>query len=293
MHPDEFDISEALVRQLLRSQFPQWADLPLRRVPSSGTVNILYRLGPDLMVRLPRIADFGGGPGHEAKWLPFLAPHLPLVIPAHVALGSPIEEYPVPWSIVGWIEGENATGETLDNLSDAAEALGRFVVALRSVDAADGPIGNYRGHGLLGRDLPTRHAIDQVADEFDRSRLLDVWEEALAVPSWSGPPTWFHGDLHSGNLLASGGALHAVIDFEGCSVGDPSSDLIAAWWLFDRASRDVFRATIEAGDDEWRRGRGWALSVALVALPYYVETNPTFADMARTAILEVLAESAH
>ena len=145
---------------------------------------------------------------------------------------------------------------------------------------------------MLGRDLPTRHAIDQVADEFDRRRLLAAWEEALAVPPWSGPPIWFHGDLHSGNLLANDGRLSAVIDFEGCSVGDPASDLIAAWWLFDSASRDVFRTAVAVDDDEWLRGRGWALSVALVALLYYVETNPVFAQMARAAISEVLTDRA-
>lgn len=290
MHTGEFNIDEALVRRLLAKQFPEWAELSLLPVSSSGTVNVLYRLGSDLMVRLPRIADFAGGPLHEARWLPILAPHLPLTIPTFLALGSPADDYPMPWSILRWIDGENATASALRDLDAAAAVLGEFVVALRSIDTADGPTGNYRGRGLAERDEPTRRAIGQVSAEFDSTSLLEAWEQALATPAWSGPPTWFHGDLHSGNLLAKDGSLHAVIDFEGCAVGDPSSDLIAAWWLFDHDSRHAFRAAVEAGDDEWGRGRGWALSVALIALPYYVETNPAFADMAKVAIRAVLAD---
>lgn len=288
LHDGEFAIDDQLVRGLIADQFPQWADLPLRRVVSSGTVNVIYRLGTDMAVRLPRMSDFSSGPQREATWLPMFAPLLPLSIPEYVALGQPTDAYPSPWSVLGWIEGENATPATLTNLNDAARQLGEFVVALRGIDTEGAPDGNYRGHGLQGRDTLTRDTIDSVADEFDTGELIQAWDSAFAAPPWSEDPRWFHGDLHPGNLLARDGRLSAAIDFEGCSVGDPSSDLIAGWWLFDTESRDMFRQTVRADTASWERGRGWALSVALVAQPYYAETNPVFADMARQAIRRVL-----
>ena len=191
-------------------------------------------------------------------------------------------------SVLGWIEGENADGSTLADLGDAARRLGEFVVALRGIDPTGEPQGNYRGHGLAKRDLQTRAAIESVGNEFDATTLHSVWEAALREPEWTGAPMWFHGDLHSGNLLARDRRLSAVIDFEGCSVGDPTSDLIAGWWLFDPASRQVFREAIGTDDASWAKGRAWALSTAVIALPYYIDTNLAFADMARRAISHVV-----
>ena len=288
LHDGEFTINDELVGDLLAVQFSEWSDLPLGRVASSGTVNIIYRLGTDMIVRLPRLSVFSSGPEREATWLPRFAPRLPLTVPEHVALGSPTDAYPSPWSLLRWIEGENATPETHADLNEAAEQLGEFVIALRGIGTMGAPDGNYRGNGLLGRDSQTRRAIDQVADHFDPGELTAAWESALAAPLWDREPLWFHGDLHSGNLLALDGQLSAIIDFEGSSIGDPSSDLIAGWWLFDAVSRDAFRDTVRVDIPSWERGKGWALSIALIALPYYLDSNPVFADMARRAIRQVL-----
>lgn len=257
---------------------------------SSGTVNAIYRLGTELAVRLPRLPEFSESILRESRWLPQLARALPLCVPEPVALGAATDAYPSPWSVVRWIDEENATPDMLADLSLAAVELGRFVVALRAVDTDGGPTGSYRARPLAERDAPTRRCIEEVDGEFDCDLLTSVWESALQVPPGNGDPAWFHGDLHSGNLLARDGELVAVIDFGGCCVGEPSSDLIPAWWLFDEPSRGVFRDAVQADDDSWERGRGWALSVALVALPYYAESNPVFADMARTAIRSVLAD---
>ena len=290
LHEGEFTIDEALVRRLISDQFVAWAELPLQRVRSSGTVNVIYRLGSELAIRLPRIPEFSGSVEREARWLPQFAGGLPLEIPEFVAVGAPAADYPSPWSVVRWIEGENATPTTLANPSRAAVELGRFVAALRTVDTRGGPTDSYRARPLAERDIPTRRSIDEMAGELNQDVLIAAWEAALSAPPWRGEPVWFHGDLHSGNLLARDGELVAVIDFGGCCVGEPSSDLIAAWWLFDETSRQVFRETVEVDDDSWSRGRGWALSIALVALPYYVDSNPVFADMARVAIRNVLAD---
>lgn len=292
LHDGEFTIELELVRDLISDQFPDWAGLPLERVQSSGTVNAIYRLGSELSVRLPRLAEYSESVEREARWLPRFSRELPLGVPELVAVGSPTTEYPSPWSIMRWIDGVNATPATITDMNEAAIRLGRFVRALRTFDIAGGPTDSYRGRPLAERDSITRRSIEEVAGEFRVDALTRAWDAALAVPAWSGTPEWFHGDLHSGNLLAANGQLTAVIDFGACSVGEPSSDLLAAWWLFDGESRRVFRDTVKADEDSWNRGRGWALSVALVAVPYYVESNPVFADMARVAIRNVLASPA-
>lgn len=290
LHDGEFHIDDDLVRGLIADQLPAWSGLELRRIETSGTVNVIYRLGTDKLVRLPRLDAFSNGPLREARWLPEFASRVPLQIPEHLVLGTPTEAYASAWSVLSWIPGDNATPASLSDLNRTAEQLGEFVLALRKVGTEGAPDGSYCGHGLAGRDADARRAIGQLPDGFDRSALIEVWESCLAAPVWNGEPTWFHSDLHSGNLLARDGDLVAVIDFEGCSVGDPSSDLIAAWWLFAEPSRITFRETVNPDEASWRRGKGWALYMAVAAIPYYGVTNPGFTDMARHAIDEILSD---
>jgi aminoglycoside phosphotransferase (APT) family kinase protein len=294
MHADEVPTDAALVRRLLAAQFPRWADLSIAPVPSTGTDHALYRLGDDLVARLPRIHWAIGQAEKEHRWLPRLAPHLPLAIPAPVALGTPGDGYPWSWAIHRWLAGENATLDRLADARQAAMALARFVAALQRIDPAGGPPAGahnfHRGVPLVERDAPTRAAIAALDGVIDAVAATAAWEAALRAPAWSGSPVWLHGDLSSGNLLAVDGRLSAVIDFGGLGVGDPACDLQAAWNLLTADSRAVFRAALAVDDATWARGRGWALSVALIALPYYRDTNPTLAGIARYAIAEVLAD---
>jgi aminoglycoside phosphotransferase (APT) family kinase protein len=287
MHADEIDIDSSLVRRLLAAQFPRWAHLPLEPVPSAGTDNALYRLGDDLAVRLPRIAWATGQVEKDQRWLPRLAPHLPLTVPAPVGRGLPGEGYPWTWGVYRWLDGAEAT---LDRLADpvaAAAELARFVVALQGIDATGGPAPAWRGVPLIERDRDTRAAIAALDGEVDIDAVTQAWEEALAAPVWRGPPVWVHGDLAPGNLLVVRGRLSAVIDFAGLGVGDPACDLLVAWNLFTGDSRAAFRAELRVDDDTWARGRGWALSVALIQLPYYLHTNPALVANARHVIREV------
>ena len=290
VHDGEFHIDDGLVSDLIAEQMPAWSGLEMRRIETSGTVNVIYRLGTDKLVRLPRLDAFSSGPLREARWLPEFASRLPLQIPEYLALGSPTKAYPSAWSVLSWIQGDNASQANLWNLHRTAEQLGEFVLALREVGTAGAPDGSYRGHGLAGRDADAHRAIEQLPADFDQGALKRVWESCHSAPVWNGDPAWFHSDLHSGNLLARDGDLVAAIDFEGCSVGDPSSDLIAAWWLFDSSSRITFREAINPDEPSWRRGKGWALFMAVAAIPYYGETNPGFTDMARQAIDEILSD---
>ena len=139
MHADEVDTDVSLVGRLLAAQFPRWADLPIAPVRSAGTDNALYRLGDDMVVRLPRIEAAAGQVEKEHRWLPRLAPPLPLAVPVPLAKGTPAEGYPWQWSVYRWLDGETATGERIADPGQAAVALARFVVALQRIEPTGGP----------------------------------------------------------------------------------------------------------------------------------------------------------
>ncbi len=293
MHADEVPTDAALVRRLLAGQFPQWADLPVRPVASYGTDHDIYRLGADLVARLPRIGWATAQASKEARWLPVLAPHLPLAIPVQVAMGGPAEDYPFAWSVCTWLPGGTADG-TLADLEQAAVDLAGFVAALRRVDTAGAPARPHRGRGapLAELDEPVRAAVVELGDRVDGDAVLRAWQESLDVPAWSGPEVWLHGDLLPGNLVVDGGRLAGVIDFGGLNVGDPAGDLLPAWNLLRGSSRARFRAELDVDEASWLRGRGWALAQGLLALPYYWDTNPGMVRQGSRAVAEVLAQAA-
>lgn len=289
MHADEIDIDASLVGRLLAAQFPQWADLPIEPVASAGTDNAIYRLGDEMAVRLPRIHWATGQADKELRWLPRLAPLLPVAIPVPLGKGEPAEGYPWHWSIYGWLNGENPTVDRFTGPGSLATELAQFVAALHRIDPAGGPPAG-RGVPLDERDAPTRTAIDALHGIVDTAAVTAAWDVALQTPAWPGPPVWIHGDLSPGNLLIVAGRLSAVIDFGCLGVGDPACDLIVAWNLLPAETRNVFRAALRVDDATWERGRGWALSIALIQLPYYRSTNPVLAASARHTIAQVLAE---
>jgi aminoglycoside phosphotransferase (APT) family kinase protein len=289
MHVDEVDTDAALVRRLLAAQFPHWADLPIEPVASSGTDNAIYRLGHDMSVRLPRIGWATGQVEKEERWLPKLAPLLPVAVPVVLARGASAERYPWHWSVYGWLDGENPDVDRLTDPGSLATELARFVGALHRIDPTGGPPAG-RGVPLEERDAPTRTAIDALEGMIDTAAATAAWERALQAPAWSGPPVWIHGDLSPGNLLSVDGRLSAVIDFGCLGVGDPACDLIVAWNLLPTETRNVFRAALRVDEATWDRARGWALSIALIQLPYYHRTNPSLAAGARYTIGQVLAD---
>lgn len=306
MHDGEADIGVALVRRLVAAQFPQWAGLPVERVDSAGTSNAMYRLGEDMVVRLPRIAGAAGDVEKEHRWLPYLAERLPVAVPVPLGRGLPAGDYPWRWSVYRWLEGENAVAyglpapdglPTLDGRPAAdgfadpgllAEGLAEFVLALRRIDSTDGPPA-YRSEPLTARDEATRAAITGLRDAIDADAAAAAWEAALRAPRETGPAVWIHADLQPGNLLLHRGRLSAVIDFGCLGVGDPAVDLIPAWYVLPAGARTAFRAAVEADDAAWARGRGWALSIAVMELGYYRTTNPVMARIARHVIGEVLS----
>lgn len=290
MHVDEFEIDPSLVQQLLAKQFPSWAKLPIKPVFSSGTDNALFRLGDDMVVRLPRIEWAVDAVEKEYEWLPKLAPFLPFSIPVPLAKGTPTKDYPWPWSVYRWLEGSNPSVGHIPNPDLLTNDLVTFIQAMHKINLPNGPTSN-RGVPLEKKDIETRQAILLLEGMIDTKVVTAIWERALQAPKWSGPPVWVHGDLSPGNLLIQHGKLSAVIDFGIFGIGDPACDLIIAWTLLPSHMRDTFRKGLALDDATWERGRGWALSNALIALPYYKDTNPALANNARHVIQEIIKEN--
>lgn len=295
MHEDEADIDADLVKRLVRGRFPQWAELPVERLASGGTVNAVYRLGDTLTVRLPLVADGVGDLEWAERWLPQLAPALPVTIPEVLGRGEPAEGYPWPWSVQRWIEGRCPVEGRVAEPEALARDLAAFVMALRKAGVEDGPTA-YRGGPLAGVGARTRTAIEELSrtgEPFDAGAVTAAWERCLAAPLWTGAPCWVHADLMPSNLLVTGGRLTGVLDFPTAGLGDPACDLIPAWNLLPPSCRKTFREAVGADDATWARGRGWALSMAVVQLPYYRRTNPVISANARHVIRETLAEERH
>ncbi|KAA6463387.1 aminoglycoside phosphotransferase family protein [Acidobacteria bacterium AB60] len=296
MHQDEIEISGAMVRQLLAAQFPQWASLSVEPVLPLGTDNVLYRLGNEMVVRLPRRQRTVETLLKERLWLPTLARELPVPVPTPIVEGEPGEGYPFPWSVYSWLRGENATINGIHNLNQFANDLADFITALQKVDSSAGPAPGehnfFRGAPLKSRDEMTRAAIERLGDQIDRAAVSAVWETALAVGENEHSPVWIHGDLDFRNLLVELGRLSAVIDFGCLAVGDPACDFMVAWKLFRSDSRDPFRTRLAIDDRTWSRSRGWVLSQALMILSYYdLENNPTLVLEAEQWLKEALTDT--
>lgn len=291
MHADETDIDTDLVRRLVGGRFPQWADLPVEPLASGGTVNAVYRLGDALTVRLPLTEGGADDLEREQRWLPELAPGLPVTIPTVVATGEAAEGYPWAWSVHRWIDGESPVEGRLDEPDLLACDLAGFIKAMRNTHVAGGPLA-YRGSPLAKVDGQTRAAIEKLRhaeEDFDADVAMAAWQDALAARPWSAAPRWAHSDLMPSNLLVARGRLTAVLDFATVGVGDPACDLIPAWNLLPSSARDVFRDAVDVDDATWARGRGWALAMAVIQLPYYRNTNAIISANARHVIREVLA----
>jgi aminoglycoside phosphotransferase (APT) family kinase protein len=292
MNPDEIDIDCSTVVRLIARQFPRWAGLPITAVRSAGTDNAIFRLGDNMAVRLPRRPGVVATMAREQRWLPRLAPLLPLAIPLPLAEGVPGEGFPFPWSVYRWLDGKNVVDEPDVDLPDAAVRIGKFVAALQRIDAAGGPPPLFRDGPVSALDERVRIQIRDLGADgtVDPGLAIAAWETALAAPAWQGPPRWVHADLSPMNLLARHGTLTAVIDFGGLGIGDPAIDMLPAWAWLTRQTRELFRAQVDADDATWARGRGWGLSLALGAVHYYRASNPVMAANGEQATSQIIAD---
>ncbi|MCP9957829.1 MULTISPECIES: aminoglycoside phosphotransferase family protein [Streptomyces] len=297
LHEDEIPVDETLVRSLLRAQCPQWADLPLSRA-GAGTDNTMYRLGEDLLVRLPRTPGGGRSLRKEQEWLPRLAPLLPCPVPEPVHAGTPTGDFPVVWSVLRWIDGEEPGPDTVRDWAAFGADLAAFVRELHGADlmgaTRSGGLDWYRGGPLAPCDRWVGESFDEcralVGDELDVDALERLWRDALALPGPPGPRGWLHGDLRPGNLLVREGRLCAVIDFGGLSVGFPDAEHAPVWDLPPRA-RSAYRDALDLDEETWARARAWAIAVGVSGIPYYRDTLPAFAAECRARLRAVLADA--
>ncbi len=306
LHADEVPIDRGLVEILLHRQHPEYSGLALRPAPAQGTDNVVFRLGDDLAVRLPRKPGAVSSLLVERDWLPRLAPALPLAVPVPVAAGEPDQGYPFPWAVCAWLPGEPIGRPGLD--AAESNALVGFVAALQAQPADGGPIvpPGRRAGPMAGYDQTFRTALaamealqrsDRIEADVDLTAARRVWQEALDAPAWVGPGVWVHRDLIAANLIRSStGAgessgerrLSGVIDFGGLAVGDPAGNLMTIFHVVAAADRAGFVAEVGAGPATVARARGWALVQGLEALPYYLDTHPGMVAMAEQVLSAVL-----
>jgi aminoglycoside phosphotransferase (APT) family kinase protein len=283
----EVDVSVELVRQLLAEQHPDLAGLALG-VLANGWDNVVCTVGAELLARLPRRAQAAELVAHEQRWLPVLAPRLPLPIPAPVRVGQPAGRFPWKWSVVPFLPGRVAALAAPDDLASAAVALGEFLAALHVPASPDAPANPFRGGPLAGRAGRVTEHLGLIASGAEATAARAIWESAVEAGPWAGPPTWVHGDLHPANLLVNAGRISAVIDFGDLTSGDPATDLSVAWMLLTAKERATFWQAYGQADDHTRaRARGWALSLALVFLTHSAD-NPLIAEIGKRTFLEVL-----
>lgn len=274
----KFVVDVDLVRRLVARQFPQYADLPVREVENDGWDNWTFRLGDGLKVRLPTAEGYAGQAMKEFRWLPVLAPLLPVAVPMPVALGKPEADYPWHWTIYDWTPGEPVRRELVPDFTSFASDLAGFLKVLHRIDVEGGPVPSahnfFRGGDVIGvYGAEARRAFDQLGDRIDTAAALAVLDAAQAAP-FSGPPCWLHGDIAVGNLLVTRGKLSGVIDFGSCGVGDPACDLVITWLFFEGESRNAFREAVAAGAGCWARARAWALWKAALVLASGAPTHP-------------------
>ena len=292
---DRSSIDVALARRLVDSQFPQWSDLPISEVQVDGWDNRTFRLGAELTVRLPTGDWYAKQVDKEQRWLPVLAPQLPLPIPTPAGKGAPGDGYPYPWSVYRWLDGELASEARVGDPSAFATSLAGFLNALARADAIDGPRPGehnfFRGGPLATYQHEALEAVDTLGDEVPRDAVLRAWDDAMSS-TWDGDPVWLHGDVAVGNLLVRDGRLAAVLDFGSSGVGDRACDCVIAWTFLAGESRDRFRAELDVDAATWSRGRGWALWKALITLVGRLEEDSPAAAAPRRDIERVLADHA-
>jgi len=282
----EIEIDERLVTALLAEQLPVLAALPVAIV-GNGWDNTIARVGEEWMVRLPLRVASAPLIESEQRWLPLLAPSLPLVVPVHWFAGRASDMFPWAWSVCRWLPGQSAAVSPPADLAEAARRLASFVAALHVPAPADAPLNEFRGVALHRRAAAVEQRAATLATMIDGAAVLAVWADLSATRAWDGPALWLHGDLHPSNMLTLDGRLSAIIDFGDITSGDPATDLAVAWMLFPPAERELFRVAAAIDDDTWRRAAGWALNLSLAYLTSDDTTSmPAIGQATLSAVLD-------
>jgi len=286
-------ITIELAKKIIATQFPEYAHLSVGEVEKQGHDNRTYRLGDDMLIRLPIAEAYALKVPKEQELLPKLAKHLSVEIPAPIKMGTPSANYPYPFSIYKWLEGRSANHLQIDGkaLESIAIQLAAFLKELQSIDDVDGPTPGqhnwWRGDHVSVYDDGARKQIAELSDVIDANKAMALWAQACDT-KWSNPPVWIHGDFASGNILIQDNKLSGVIDFGGMGVGDPACDLVIAWTYLSGTARDIFINEIDLDDDTWLRARAWALWKATFELCQINDRNSNEALLQKNIISSVL-----
>jgi len=293
---DDITIDRTLVRSLLADQHPDLAGLEIREV-DGGWDNMMWRLGAELAVRLPRFPRAPALPRSEQRWLPAMATRLPLPVPTPVRVGEPSALFPAAWTVTRWVAGVPADHEPISR-PDAADRLAAFLRALHREAPAEAPANPTHGGPLQTHANGIESWLAVLASEGgERAAARRVWADAIGAPEWDRAPLWVHGDLHPANVVVADGTLSGVIDFGELCAGDPAADLSAAWVLLPSGTASRFLAAYGMADEAMiRRARGWAVLRALVLISVGQNGEqglpggkPTWSPAGRAALERVLS----
>lgn len=284
----EFDVDLDLVSRLIARQHPDLAGLPLK-AEASGWDNVMFRLGDDLAVRLPRRTMGAAFILSEQTWLAALAPRLPLLTPAPVRVGAPDLGYPWTWSITPWIEGRTADLDPPDE--DQGLVLAGFFRALHQPAPPEAPHNPVRGVPLATRQDMVDRQLGYLRSRTDLidDRALAIWEAGVRAPvDLSG--LWVHGDPHPRNVIVKDGKLRAFIDWGDMTRGDPATDLSSIWMLLESpSSRQAAMEAYGASEATWARARGWAMYYVVVLLAAGLADDPRMKAIAEKTLARLLA----
>lgn len=290
-----FNITPALARKLIAEQFPEYAHLPITSVEKQGHDNRTYRLGSDMLIRIPTAESYALKVPKEQALLPKLAPHLTVSIPVPINMGAASRDYPYPFSIYQWLPGRSINLLNLDDdvRQQLAFDLAKFLKELQSIHDVEGPPPGqhnwWRGDHISVYDKGAREQIAELSTVINEGKAIDLWERACKT-KWAQLPVWIHGDFAIGNMLLLDGKLSALIDFGGIALGDPSCDLVIAWTFLKDSARDIFIREMALDEHTWLRAKAWALWKATFELCQIADKNSPEAFIQKRIIENVIYE---
>lgn len=282
-----------LARKLIVEQFPEYASLPIVDVEQQGHDNRTYRLGSEMLIRMPIAAEYALTVLKEQELLPQLAKCLSVSIPAPIKMGNSSADYPYPFSIYKWLPGKSINLLTLteQNKEQLAFDLAKFLKELQAINDVEGHEPGqhnwWRGGHVSVYDKGAREQIAELSEIIDATQALALWDQACAT-IWNKASVWIHGDFAIGNMLMDGGQLSAVIDFGGAAIGDPACDLVIAWTYLSGKARETFISKMDMDSDTWLRARAWALWKATFELCQIADKNSLESKAQKIIIDEVI-----
>ncbi|MCF6767594.1 aminoglycoside phosphotransferase family protein [Thiotrichales bacterium 19S11-10] len=284
-------INIELAKKLIHIQFPEYDNLPIVPVIKQGHDNKTYRVGSDMLIRMPTAESYALKVPIEQELLPKLAKHLSVEIPIPIKMGLPTDDYPYPFSIYKWLNGKSANHLSFDDktLENIAFKLANFLKELQKITGFQGPEPGqhnwWRGDHVSVYDEGARNQIANLVGIIDSNKALDLWEQACAT-KWERSPVWIHGDFAVGNILIKDNKLSGVIDFGGIAMGDPACDLVIAWTFLKGNSRRIFQEAMELDNETWLRAKAWALWKAT----YELCNSPNKSSMDVTLQIKIINE---